>query len=201
MASVSSGSLVRTYGNGHRKSEVPEKEYLLVDGYNIIFAWNDLKELADVNIDAARSRLMDLLCNYQGYKNCTLILVFDAYKVQGNPGSVQKYHNIHVVYTKEAETADQYIEKTVHEIGKKYRVTGATSDRLEQVIILGQGAGRMSARELREEMELVEGQIRETTELKKESGKTYLFDSLDEKSAEYLEAVRLGKKDTKQEKR
>ena len=95
---------------------------------------------------------MDILCNYQGYKKCTLILVFDAYKVEGNQGSVQKYHNIYVVYTKEAETADQYIEKTVHEIGRKYHVTVATSDAMEQVIILGQGASRMSAKNLLDEI-------------------------------------------------
>jgi len=98
-----------------------------------------------VNIDSARDKLMDICSNYQGYKGCTLILVFDAYKVKGNPGSVQKYHNIYVVYTKEAETADQYIEKTVHEIGKKHNVTVATSDALEQMIIWGDGAVRLSA--------------------------------------------------------
>ena len=96
---------------------------------------------------------MDILCNYQGYIQDTLILVYDAYKVKGNPGTVQKYHNIHVVYTREAETADQYIEKTVHKIGRKYQVTVATSDALEQVIIWGQGAVRMSAQELRREVE------------------------------------------------
>lgn len=179
---------------GKKRQVSPEKEYLLVDGYNIIFAWEDLKELADANIDGARTKLMDLLCNYQGYKKCTLILVFDAYKVQGNPGSVLKYHNIHVVYTKEAETADQYIEKTVHEIGKRYHVTVATSDRLEQVIILGQGGSRMSARELREDMEQVESQIREETETGRQGSKNYLFDSLKEEAAEYIEAVRLGKR-------
>mgnify|MGYP002240652676 CR=1 FL=1 len=100
--------------------------------YNIIFAWEELRELSKTTIEGARHRLMDILCNYQGFKKCTLILVFDAYKVKGNPGSVEKYHNIHVVYTKEAETADQYIEKTVHEIGRKYRVTVATSDQLER---------------------------------------------------------------------
>ena len=103
-----------------KKQEVRE-EYLLVDGYNIIFAIPQLKELAEINIDSARSKLMDLLCNYQGYKKNTLILVYDAYKVEGGIGSVEKYHNIYVVYTKEAETADQYIEKTVHEMGKKYQ--------------------------------------------------------------------------------
>lgn len=135
------------------KPKEPAKEYLLVDGYNIIFAWEDLRELAAVNIDSARDKLMDELCNYQGYMGNTLILVFDAYKVKGNPGSVMKYHNIYVVYTKEAETADQYIEKTVHEIGKKYSVTVATSDALEQMIIWGSGAMRLSARGLREAME------------------------------------------------
>ena len=177
------------------RENTPEKQYLLVDGYNIIFAWEDLQELAKANIDGARTKLMDILCNYQGYKRCTVILVFDAYKVQGNPGKTEKYHNIHVVYTKEAETADQYIEKTVHEIGKKYHVTVATSDRLEQVIILGQGGRRMSARELREEIDLVMGQIRQEAENRRESGKNYFFDGLDEETARYMEDVRLGRKE------
>lgn len=175
------------------KDNSPEKQYLLVDGYNIIFAWDDLKELAEANIDGARTKLMDILCNYQGYKKCTLILVFDAYKVQGNPGNTEKYHNIHVVYTKEAETADQYIEKTVHEIGKKYHVTVATSDRLEQVIILGQGGTRMSARELREEIDQVSGQIQQEVLDRRISGKTYLFDGVDKEAAQYIENIRLGK--------
>lgn len=128
------------------------ERYLLVDGYNIIFAWEELREMAKDNVEGARGKLMDILCNYQGYIQDTLILVFDAYKVRGNPGTVQRYHNIHVVYTKEAETADQYIEKTVHQIGRKYQVTVATSDALEQVIIWGQGASRMSAEELRREV-------------------------------------------------
>ena len=172
-----------------------EKEYLLVDGYNIIFAWEDLKELAAVNIDGAREKLMDILCNYQGFKKCTLILVFDAYKVKGNPGSVETYHNIHVVYTKEAETADQYIEKTVHEIGRKYRVTVATSDQLEQVIILGQGGQRMSARELLEDVIEVSHQIRETAREKRSSEKNYLFDHLDEETAARMERIRLGEEE------
>ena len=110
---VLSGRVTRTYSERpiRRHRMVPEKEYLLVDGYNIIFAWEDLKELAEVNIDGARTKLMDILCNYQGYKKCVLILVFDAYKVEGHECEVTDYHNIHVVYTKEAETADQYIEK------------------------------------------------------------------------------------------
>ena len=178
-----------------KKTPDGEKEYLLVDGYNIIFAWEDLKELAAVNIDGAREKLMDILCNYQGFKKCTLILVFDAYKVKGNPGSVEKYHNIHVVYTKEAETADQYIEKTVHEIGRKYRVTVATSDQLEQVIILGQGGRRMSARELLEDVIEVRQQIRETAREKRSSEKNYLFDHLDEETAARMERIRLGEEE------
>ena len=125
-----------------------QEEYLLVDGYNIIFAWPELWELAQINLDSARDKLMDIMCNYQGYQGCRLILVYDAYKVKGNPGSVMKYHNIEVVYTREAETADQYIERTTHELGakpQKYRVTVATSDALEQMIIWGNGATRMSA--------------------------------------------------------
>lgn len=178
-----------------KKTPDGEKEYLLVDGYNIIFAWEDLKELAAVNIDGAREKLMDILCNYQGFKKSTLILVFDAYKVKGNPGSVETYHNIHVVYTKEAGTADQYIEKTVHEIGRKYRVTVATSDQLEQVIILGQGGQRMSARELLEDVIEVSHQIRETARQKSSSEKNYLFDHLDEETATRMERIRLGEEE------
>lgn len=183
--------------NDYKQKKTPdgEKEYLLVDGYNIIFAWEDLKELAAVNIDGAREKLMDILCNYQGFKKSTLILVFDAYKVKGNPGSVETYHNIHVVYTKEAETADQYIEKTVHEIGRKYRVTVATSDQLEQVIILGQGGQRMSARELLEDVIEVSHQIRETARQKRSSEKNYLFDHLDEETAARMERIRLGEEE------
>ena len=137
-------------GTGKRSGAESPEAYFLVDGYNIIFAWEDLRSLAEVNIDSARDRLMDVCCNFQGYDGATLILVFDAYKVKGNPGSVQKYHNIYVVYTKEAETADQYIEKTVHKIGRKHQVTVATSDALEQMIIWGEGAVRLSAAGFRE---------------------------------------------------
>ncbi len=144
------------------KPRVKQEEYLLVDGYNIIFAWDDLKELAQVNIDSARDKLMDILCNYQGYRKNTVILVFDAYKVKGNPGSVTKYHNIYVVYTKEAETADQYIEKAVHDMAKKYQVTVATSDALGQMIIWGQGATRLSALGLLEEVEEASKEMKET---------------------------------------
>ena len=141
-------------------SDLREK-YFLVDGYNIIFAWEDLKSLAEVNMDSARDRLMDICCNFQGYDGATLILVFDAYKVKGNPGSVQKYHNIYVVYTKEAETADQYIEKTVHKIGRKHHVTVATSDALEQMSIWGEGAVRLSAGGFREAVREAAQRMRE----------------------------------------
>lgn len=140
---------------------VPQKEYLVVDGYNVIFAWEDLKELAAINIDGARGRLLDILCNYQGIRQCELIVVFDAYRVKGHTTEILDYHNIHVVYTKEAETADQYIEKFAHENGRKYHVTVATSDGLEQIIIRGQGCYLLSAREFREEVKRVEEQIRE----------------------------------------
>ncbi len=139
-------------------------EYLLVDGYNIIFAWEELAELARTDLDAARHRLIQILCNYQGYRRCELILVFDAYKVKGNPGSVERQHGIHVVYTKEAETADMYIEKVTHTLAKEHRVRVATSDGLEQIIILGHGAVRVPARQFREEVEQVERAIREILE-------------------------------------
>ena len=170
----------RTYGKVERRAFEPSKkpartsladhydvtihsedtEYLLVDGYNIIFAWDELNALAKESLDAARHRLMDILCNYQGFKKCVLILVFDAYRVPGSPGSIEEYHNIHVVYTKEAETADMFIERVTHEIGKNRRVRVATSDGMEQVIILGHGALRVSARMFHEEVQDVEKEIR-----------------------------------------
>lgn len=141
--------------------EVPDrkKDYLLVDGYNIIHAWKELSELARENLDSARIALLDILADYQGFRGMTLIAVFDAYRVKGGQGSVSKYHNIYEVYTKEAETADAYIEKTVHEIGRKHNVTVATSDALEQVIVFGEGAVRMSAKELYEEVKASKADI------------------------------------------
>ncbi len=186
----------RTVGEGRKpdpdRRDSQAERYLLVDGYNIIFAWDDLRQLARENIESARGRLMDVLCDYQGFHRCTVILVFDAYRVEGGQGSVQKYHNIHVVYTKEAETADQYIEKTVHKIGRKNQVTVATSDALEQVIIYGQGARRMSARELMEEVEQTRQQVREAWEKKRESDRNYLFDHADENLVRWAEGMRLG---------
>lgn len=177
-----------------QKNKKSRETYLLVDGYNIIFAWEDLSELAEINIESARNKLMDVLCNYQGYRQCTLILVFDAYKVEGNPGEVLKYHNIYVVYTKEAETADQYIEKTVRRMNRGYDVTVATSDALEQVIILGQGAQRMSADGLKEEVELMQKEIRSEYLNRQENARNYLFDHMSEEMVNEMENVRLGKK-------
>lgn len=167
-------------------------EYLLVDGYNILYAWDELRELMQVTLDGARHRLMDMLCNYQGYRGCHLIVVFDAYKVPGGTGSVSDYHNIHVVYTKEAETADQYIEKFAHEMGRKYRVTVATSDGLEQLIIRGQGCLLMSARDLEEDMERVSRQIEEERGNLPKPGKRYLFAEVEKDLAEYLEKIKKG---------
>lgn len=204
---------IRTYGRIERKTEngpkrfaagtaekapkeqKPVKEYLLVDGYNVIHAWPDLKELAQMNFEAARNKLMDILCNYQGYKKIPVILVFDAYKVEGFQQEIQKYHNIHVVYTKEAETADQYIEKVVHEIGKRYHVTVVTSDGIEQIVTLGQGGTLISSREFLEEVNIVRRQIEEEINDRKETSKNYLFQHMDEDMAKEMEEVRLGKKE------
>ena len=180
---------------GYKKKEKPLKEYLLVDGYNVIFAWEELKELAKDNIEGARGKLMDILCNYQGFKKCVVILVFDAYKVDGYALEIQKYHNIHVVYTKEAETADQYIEKVVHEIGRKYHVTVVTSDGVEQVVTLGQGGTLISAREFLEEVKLIRKQLEEEYGKTKSGAKSYLFDSMGAELKKEMEEVRLGKKE------
>ncbi len=205
---------IRTYGKVERKNpegwkrkvqveksperkpkDLLETEYLLVDGYNVIFAWEDLKELAKVNIGGARHKLMDVLCNYQGYRGCQVILVYDAYQVEGEHLEIMKYHNIHVVYTKEAETADQYIEKVVHEIGRKYHVTVVTSDGVEQVVTLGQGGTLISAREFREDVKIMEQKLREEYLDRHGSSRNYLFDHMDEEMAGHMEDVRLGKKE------
>ena len=190
----------RTVYSAPEKISKPKKrdeveEYLLVDGYNVIFAWDDLHELSEVNIEGARGKLMDILCNYQGYKKNTIILVFDGYKVPGNQGEVIKYHNIYVVYTKEAETADQYIEKVVPEIAKKHRVSVATSDALEQMIIIGQGAHRISARDLLEEIKITSQQMREEHMQTTKDAKQYLFEGLPENMAEFMDDVRMGRRE------
>ncbi len=145
--------IVRNERRKYRAESRTGEEYLLVDGYNVIFAWDDLRELAGANVDAARGRLLDVLCNYQAMRGCELIVVFDAYRVQGHGEELLDYHNIHVVYTKEAETADQYIEKFAHNNSARYRITVATSDGLEQIIIRGEGCALLSSRDLRAEIE------------------------------------------------
>lgn len=167
------------------KKKTGEK-YLLVDGYNIIFAWEELRELAEANIDAARDKLLDIMSNYQGIKKCRLIVVFDAYRVAGHDTEILDCHNIHVVYTKEAETADQYIEKFAHEHGRKYDVTVATSDGLEQIIIRGQGCALLSARELLAEVNLASQTLREEFLEKQKTDRSYLLDSLSEEEREKI---------------
>ena len=176
-----------------KEKEETEDEYLLVDGYNIIFAWEELSDLAAVSIDAARYKLMDILSNYQGFRKICVIVVFDAYKVPGGVEKVQKYHNINVVYTKEAETADQYIEKVAIRIGRRYRTTVATSDGVIQLIIRSQGCILWSARDFREEIERVGKLISEEKGKHTGNAKNYLFAHADEETQKYLEAVRLGK--------
>ena len=154
---------VSVQSQGFRLPEAAETgpEYLLVDGYNIIFAWDDLAAIAKEDMDLARSRLVNLMCNYRGLHRCEVILVFDAYRIKGNTGSVETVNNISVVYTKEAETADSYIERTTHELSKNYRVQVATSDRMEQLIIIGNGAMRISADAFRKEVDRTEAAMRE----------------------------------------
>ena len=154
---------VSVQSQGFRLPEAAETgpEYLLVDGYNIIFAWDDLAAIAKEDMDLARSRLVNLMCNYRGLHRCEVILVFDAYRIKGNTGSFEKVNNISVVYTKEAETADSYIERTTHELSKNYRVQVATSDRMEQLIIIGNGAMRISADAFRKEVDRTEAVMRE----------------------------------------
>jgi predicted RNA-binding protein with PIN domain len=149
-----------THYSAPKVNKVRDK-YLLVDGYNVIFAWDELNELSKSTLEGARGKLMDLLCNYQALTKVNLILVFDAYRVLGHKTEILDYHNIHVVYTKEAETADQYIEKFAHNHSEKYDITVATSDGLEQVIIRGQGCRLLSAREFKKDFEERMQQLRD----------------------------------------
>lgn len=165
-------------------------EYLLVDGYNIIFSWKSLKEIAEVSLEDARDKLINILGDYQGYKKVNLILVFDAHLVKGNTGSIFRYNDIYVVYTKEAETADNYIERTTTILNKSYKVKVATSDGLEQVIIMSKGAVRMSARELEDDVMLVKKRIKEKIEECKPVKNNMLINNLDKKTAEWLERMR-----------
>lgn len=163
----------------HKTTTVKKKDYLIVDGYNMIFAWEGLKKLASENLDAARHILMDILANYRGYTKTELVLVFDGYKVKGNYGEKSDYHGIHVAYTKEGETGDMYIEKLISEIGKNYNVKVATSDNLIQVAAVGSGVLRMSAGELKEEIEWVNKQIKETIETYGRKSFYRPFDNID----------------------
>ncbi len=167
------------------------QEFLLVDGYNIIFAWPELRELSEDNLESARIRLADILCNYQGFRKNEIILVFDGHKTRGNPGSVIHYHNIDIVYTKEAQSADQFIEAVSWQMAKDYQIRVATSDNLEQMIILAKGAARMSARELKREIETADKDIKETYEKKKDKTRNSLMDNLSPEMAQLLEKMRL----------
>ena len=163
---------------------------MLVDGYNVIFAWEELNELAKSNIEGARGKLMDILCNYQGMRGCEVILVFDAYRVQGHMTEILDYHNIHVVYTKEAETADAYIEKFAHENSRRYPITVATSDGLEQIIIRGAGCDLISSRELKEEILRMQQHIQETYAPDEKGNRLFLKDGLSKESVESLNSIK-----------
>lgn len=186
----------RTYGPTKRKLSSKESyeksiakneehrkvlpECILVDGYNVIHAWPELKDLANHDLGAAREKLIDVLCNYQGYKQCKVIVVFDAYKVKGGLGNSQKYNNIYVVYTKEAQTADAYIERTTHALASEYQVIVATSDALEQLIVVGHGARRISSRELKLEIEYLTKEKLENFQSKQKKGYNYLLEDAHE---------------------
>ena len=186
---------VESYGPVTRqyKSSGPNEEYLLVDGYNIIYANGQMNELAKTNMDAANQKLMDILCNYQGIRGIKVLLVFDAYKVQGHKTEVIPYHNIQVVYTKEAETADQFIEKFAHENASNYRITVATSDGVEQIIIRSKGCSLLSAREFWKEIQRVSEEAREQYLETQDSGRNYLFDHVSDHVSAQLEEIRTRK--------
>lgn len=170
-----------------------KKEYLLVDGYNIIFAWDDLKKLSEKSLEDARDKLISILSNYQGAKGIELIIVFDAHLVKGNRGSVEKIGKTYIVYTKEAETADNYIERITKDLIKDYIVKVATSDRLEQIIIMGSGAIRVSATELRADIRYTAKKVAKKIEEIKPIKNNMLFDNLDKKTAEWFEKMRQDK--------
>jgi len=174
-----------------------KEEYLLVDGYNIIYAWPELKELADDNMDAARMKLLDTLSNYQGIRKCQIIVVFDAYLVQGRLEEVINYHNVHMVYTKEAQTADQYIEKFAHDNQKKYNIAVATSDGLQQIIIRGAGCALLSARELKVEIEEANERIIQELQKVQRSARNYLIDALSPEAKQQLEELTKNKMTSK----
>lgn len=185
----------RNYDESNRVNYVArqkefEKEYLLVDGYNIIFAWTGLKELTDKNMDVARIKLLDILSNYQGIRKCEIIVVFDAYRVQGHQEEVIDYHNIHMVYTKEAQTADQYIEKFTYDNKKKYKITVATSDGLQQIIIRGEGASLLSARELKADIDMANATIMlKHQEMQQEGSRNYISNALSQEAKQQMEKL------------
>lgn len=170
-----------------------KKEYLLVDGYNIIFAWEDLKKICEYSLEDARDKLISILSNYQGAKGIELIIVFDAHMVKGNRGSLEKIGKTYIVYTKEAETADNYIERITKNLVKDYIVKVATSDRLEQIIIMGSGAIRVSATELRADVRFMAKKVSRKIEEIKPIKNNMLFDNLDPKTAEWFEKMRQNK--------
>lgn len=176
-------STKETYQKNKQEKTVKKvlPQCLLIDGYNVIFSWPILQELAKVNLDAARYKLLDLMCNYQGYKNCMVIVVFDGYKVRGNIGSIEKYHNIYVTYTKEAQTADMYIEKVTHHLASEYYIVVATSDAMEQMIVVGHGGHRISTRELALEMETLSKTKLEEFTRKQPKNHQYPLEALNEK--------------------
>jgi ribosomal protection tetracycline resistance protein len=172
----------------NRQKETKE-EYLLVDGYNIIHAWPELKELVEGNMDSARIKLLDSLSNYQGIRKCQIIVVFDAYLVQGHPEEVTEYDNIHVVYTREAQTADQYIERFAYDNQKKYNIVVATSDGLQQIIIRGVGCSLLSARELKAEVDGAYERIKKEYKEVWGKGPNYLIDALSPEEKQQVEEL------------
>jgi predicted RNA-binding protein with PIN domain len=171
-----------------RTKEVKE-EYLLVDGYNIIFAWPELQVIAEENMDGARTKLLDIMSNYQGIRKCKIIVVFDAYRVQEHKGEIIEYHNIHMVYTREAQTADQFIEKFAHDNNNKYNIVVATSDGLQQIIVRGAGCSLLSARELKIEIEVANERIKEEYVQKQQKEHNYLFHSLSDDAKKQMEEL------------
>lgn len=175
--------------------QTPKKEYLLVDGYNIIHAWPELRRLADEDMESARIKLLDVLSNYQGIRKCEIIVVFDAYLVQGHREEITDYHNIHMVFTKEAQTADQYIEKFAHDNSKKYNISVATSDGLQQVIVRSKGCLLISARELKDDVDMANDRVRREHQESQEPSRNFLADALPEESKQQMEEMAKGKKE------
>jgi len=181
-------SYYKTVKQTNTQKEAKE-EYLLVDGYNIIYAWQELKELAEENMDGAKMKLLDSLCNYQWLRKCKVIVVFDAYRVEGHREEVIDYYNIHVVYTREAQTADQYIEKFAHDNKKNYDITVATSDGLQQIIVRGEGCALLSARELKAEIVRANEQMNKEYREMRGNDRNYLSDALSTEVKQHMEGL------------